>query len=310
MTELTQFERAQCLAESFIPTEPSEGCYVYVFLGEASWDASVYEVVDGQYLMCRRVWHIDETQTDCVCYAGRGQNGRIDELKGHPARPSPELRIKLRSDLSYSDSLELERQLIYELGCICDDYRSDGCLVNIKYYENGPYCCPALEAAAYKSASQGRKCAADVIVMTEDKTIVTRGSLRGLARELGFHRQRIADCCKNKARGIWQSSKKRALYFCYADQYESYLINPMTNQQYSLERILIVAKLDGLDVFCGTATEIAKYVTDIKGSGHLHSVARGEASHAYGFTARYVDELADEIEAPVATCGPNICGTF
>ena len=318
MNELTQLERAQNIANSFVPTESSEGCYTYVFLGEATWDATSYEELDGQCLMSRRIWHVDETKTDCVCYAGQGANGRINQEYNHSIFPSPHLRLKLRSDLSETDSIELERLLIQELGCICDADRDDGCLVNIRYHQNGPFCCPALEAAAYKYAQALHKgnaaavlvLAVDVIAMTQDKQIVSRGSARGLARELGIQNAHITACCRHKERGIWQSSEKRALYFCYADDYETYEINPMTNKCLQKERLLIIAKLDGSDIFCGTASEAAAYAPEIKCTGDLHRVAKGKCKSAYGYTARYADEIADELKAPVAACGPNLSAFF
>lgn len=318
MNELTQIQRARIVADSFVPTEPSGGCYAYVFLGQASWDASTYEELDGQYLLSRRMWHVDETKTDCVCYTGRGQNGRINDQRYHSVLPAPHLRIKLKSDLSYSNSVLLERLIIEELGCICDADRSDGCLINLKYHENGPLVCPSLEAAAYKilrsQQKAVRKAAAvrtvDVIAMTADKTIISRGSCSGLARELKCSTPDISKCCKRSKRGIWQKPRNRALYFCYAEEYETYEIIPMTNQQLSKNRILIAAKLDGSDICCGTAGEIRTYAPEIKSQQHLHGVAQGKQKSAYGWTARYSDEVADELEAPVATCGPNLSGFY
>lgn len=314
MNELTQLQRAQKVADSFVPSEPSEGCYAYVFLGQASWDATSYEEIDGLYLMSRRVWHVEESRVDCVCYAGRGRNGRIDEQRDHTVLPSPHLRIKLRSDLSFNDSIELEKLLIKELGCICDVTRNDGCLVNILLHERGPFCCQRLEAAAYKNTQNQQKGAAaravDVIAMAADKTIISRGSASGLARELNCCNRSIIKCCQRKLSGIWQKPEQRALYFCYAEDYENYNIKPMTNKQLNRNRILIAAKIDGSDICCGTSVEIGTYAPEIKNTGKLHEVAQGKRPTVFGWTARYADEEANESSAAVANCGPNLSAFF
>ena len=200
---LTPKPEAVSNAASFEQKYPPGHCYVYIYLGKATYDASAYEVLDGQVLMSKRVWLVDESRIDCVSYVGRGDKRRIDFVRTHPVLPPRQLRVKLIEGLSYEDSIDLERNLISELGCVCDHTRSDGCLVNLRYYQSGPMCCDVLEASAYKhrksSALASAARGADVICFTEDKTLVARGTFHGLGRQLGIPFQNISKCLQKKA---------------------------------------------------------------------------------------------------------------
>lgn len=309
MDNLSQLQRAKLVVEQFVPRDKPGENYVYVYLGQASWDATQYKLCGSEYLMSRRVWFIDETKIDCVCYAGRGKKNRINDPQYHSVLPSYNLRIKLRTELSFEDSVRLEKILIQKLGCICDRDREDGCLVNMRYYEQGPWCCTLLEAEIYQKKQASAKSAeystADVICMDENRRIITQGGVSEIGRRMKIHPSNISACCKGKRRGIWQPQEKRALYFCYANEYENYKIKAMTSQQLQRTKVLLAQKLDGSDICCGTATEIAKYA-NLKRSERLHTVARYQMSFTEGWTARYVDEFAEELEAPLATCGPNL----
>lgn len=307
----TQLERARQVVADFVPQDKSGNHYVYAYLGKASYDATQYEIIDGLCLSSKRIWHLDESQTDCVAYVGEGCNGRIDTQRRHPFVPvNSYCRIKLCEGLSKNDAQELERLLIAELGCLLDDERSDGCLANIRYYYQGPHCCKYLEAFYHKQDAARLAAAAtssvETFAMKVDKTIIASGFLSELARQFGFCPAAISRCCAGERAGIWSPHLNQAIYFCRAAEYQQYKIKPMTTQQYSRHRILIAAKLNGSDICCGTAAEIGACVPEIKNSGRLHQVASGERNHAFGWTARY----ADELEAPVATCGPNLSAFF
>ena len=316
MNELTELDRARKIAAEFIPTEPSENGYVYLYLGRATYDFTSYEQIDDQLLASKRHWHLDETQRECVAWVGEGVNGRIVEQFGHPFVPTNiECCIKLCEGLSKADAQELERLLIEELGCVLDDERPDGCLANIRYFHNGPNCCKQLEAPLYKAGLQGGNAGAaatsvKTYAMTSDKTVIATGSMSELARQFDVPHQPISACCFGKQSGIWSRHLDHAIYFCKVEDYDTYKIKPMTTKEYSRNRILIAAKLDGSDIIAGTASEIATYAPEIKRSQHLHAVARGEHSHAYGWVARYLAEVADETSAPVTTCGPDLSAFF
>lgn len=309
MSGLTQLQRAQLVAAKFQPKDPPGSAYVYVFCGQASWDASGYKVIDDQVFMSKRIWHVTESRTDCVSYAGQGCNGRINDTYTHSILPSPDLRLKLREHLSINDSIELERLIIEELGCICDAARSDGCLVNLRRFQSGPLVCKPLEAHAYLNKQAGLKggaaaaaaTAVDVIAMTVDRAVVARGSASELARQFSFSNGDIIKCCRNKACGIWQSSESRPIYFCYADNYFTYKIKPMTNIRAQAHRLMIAKKIDGSDICCGTASEIARYAPEIKRAGDLHSAACGKRKSIYGWNVRY----ANDLEAPAETIPPT-----
>ena len=317
MTELTELDRARKIAAEFIPTELPAEAYVYLYLGRATYDYTSYEEIDGQFLASKRHWYLDETQRECVGWIGEGVNRRINEQTWHPFVPTnSESRIKLCERLSKNDAQELERQLIAELGCILDEGRPDGCLANIRYFHNGPSCCRPLEAPLYKAGLQGgNACAAaalsiETYAMTSDKAVIATGSMRELGSHFGVSRQSISSCCAGKKSGIWSPQLGHAIYFCKSKDYDTYKIKPMTTIEYSRNRVLIAAKLDGSDICSGTAVEIATYAPEIKQSRHLHAVARGVQRSAYGWQARYLDEVADKHAAPAATCGKNLSAFF
>lgn len=302
MTELTQLQRARHLVQNLEPRDEGGDFYIYLYLGEATYDATQYEVIDGKVFSSKRIWHLDESKPEHVAYVGKGNNGRINATQHHSVYPSsPDLRLKLCEGLSEADAVDVERLLIAELGCLLDADRSDGCLANIRHHDRGPNCCPHLEAAAHQQRKIARKAsvarAVDVLAMNADKTVVARGSARGLARQFGFNVSNISECCQNKRPGVWSKSRKQAIYFCYANQYEKYTIKPMTSKSPNTHRILIAQKIDGSDICCGTASEISRYAPEIKHSANLHRVARGGRLHAYGWTARYADELDDALDA-------------
>ena len=315
MTELTQLERARAVVDAFVPQDKPGSTYVYIFLGKATYDATQYEFIDGFCLASRRVWHLDESQTDCVAYVGEGSNGRLNYQHKHPFVPaSSKCRVKLFKRLSKRDAQELERLLIVELGCLLDNNRIDGCLANIKYYYQGPRCCRYLEATYYKLGFIRNKIieatSVETVAMNADKTIIATGSMGELTRRFGLAKGLVSACCLGKRPGVWSLKLSQAIYFCKAAEYQQYQIIPMALKQCSKHRILLATKIDSSNMFVGTAQEIQLYAPEIKQSGKLHQVARGSASSTYGWTARYVDELANELEAPVATCGPNLSGFF
>ena len=82
------------------------------------------------------------------------------------------------------------------------------------------------------------------------------------------------------------------------------------SRAFLMNKIIIAARIDGSDICCGTATEIASYAPEIKHSGKLHTAARGKQEHAYGWRCSYADDVADELEASAATCGPNLSAFF
>ena len=47
MSELTQLERAQLVADTFVPLDPPGSSYIYIYLGAASIDATTYDIIDG-----------------------------------------------------------------------------------------------------------------------------------------------------------------------------------------------------------------------------------------------------------------------
>ena len=313
MTELTQLERARAVVDAFVPQDKPGAHYIYAYLGKATYDATQYEIIDGLCLASKRIWHLDESQTDCVAYVGEGCNGRINETGLHPFIPNNrECRIKLYEGASKADAQEIECLLIAELGCILDDSRTDGCLANIRYFHNGPHCCSHLEAFTHKAkfnggnAAAAAACSIKTYAMKADKCIIATGSMTELARQFDMATANISKCCLGKSSGIWSRKLDHAIYFCKVEDYETYQIKPMTKQELFRNRILIAAKLDGSDICCGTAAEIATYAPEIKHSRYLHRVARGNYAHAYGWTCKY----ADKLEAPIATCGPSLSAFF
>ena len=316
-TELTQLQRAQNVVAAFVPKDAPSSYYVYLYLGKASHDATQYEFIDGLCLASKRIWHLDESQTDCVAYVGEGCNGRIGDQAWHPFVPTnSKCRFKLYEGASKADAQELERLLIAELGCILDEDRSDGCLANIRYFHSGSNCCSHLEATSYKLSLNGASFASttaaaatlsiETYAMAADKTIIVTGSMSELARQFGVSVANISACCNGKLSGIWSRQLDQAIYFCKASDYKAYNVKLMTTRQYSRNRIIIAAKIDGSDICCGTASEIGEYVPEIKQAGLLHVVARGERHSVYGWTCRYVDETS----APVATCGSSLSEFF
>lgn len=313
---LSQLERARKVVADFVPQDPPSNHYVYAYLGKATYDATQYEFIDGLCLASKRIWHLDESQTDCVAYVGEGYNGRIDEHRYHPLVPiNSECRIKLYEGVSKDDAQELERLLIAELGCVLDDDKPLGCLANIKYFNNGPWCCKPLEAFVYKAKLSGIDAAVNAatvvnkvstFAMTADKSVVAEGSMHELGRLFGIHPTHISRCCLNQLRGVWIKQLSRSLYFCKASDYDAYKVQPVTKRAFSKNRLLIAARLDGSDICCGTASDIKHYAFEIKQSQALHAVAQGRQPSAYGWTARY----ADELDVPVATCGPNLSAFF
>lgn len=306
---LTQLERARQVVADFVPQDKPGSHYVYAYLGKASYDATQYEFIDGLCLASKRIWHLDESQTDCVAYVGEGCNGRINVQACHPFVPiNSECRIKLYEAASKQDCLELERLLIAELGCLLDDKRSDGCLANIRYFRSGPFCCKSLEAYFYRQHILSTTACRSIktYAMTADKTIIATGSMRKLARQFDIPTANISVCCLGKRTGIWSQHLCCDIYFCKAEDYETYRIKTMTTRQYSRNRIIIAAKLDGSDICCGTASEIAEYAPEMKCSSHLHTVAQGNRPSVYGWQAKY----ADETSAPAATCAPNLNAFF
>ena len=321
----TQLERARKIVADFIPQDPPSNHYVYLYLGKATYDATQYQLIDGLCLASKRIWHLDEAQADCVAYVGEGCNGRIQDQQRHSFVPiNSECRIKLYEGASKADAQELERLLIAELGCLLDNDRPDGCLANIRYFHKGPHCCRKLEAFSYKAAANGiatggnaaaaaaaaAATSIETYAITAEKKIIATGSMAELARQLGVSSSSISQCCLGKRSGIWSRKVGHAIYFCKAEDYETFRLKTMTTKQYSRNRIMIAAKLDGSDICCGNAPEIGEYAPEIMHSSHLHNVARGEKPSTYGWTARYADEVADELKAPVATCGPNLSGFF
>ena len=311
----TQLERARAVVDAFVPQDKPGSTYLYAFLGKASYDATQYELIDNLCLASKRIWHLDESQTECVAYVGEGCNGRITAQIRHPFVPSySECRIKLCEGLSKNDAQELERLLIEELGCLLDNDRPDGCLANIRHYYQGPRCCKHLEAFYHKQAASrlaaAAACSVETFAMKVDKTIIASGSLSELARHFGFFIESISRCCLGAQAGCWSTQLNQAIYFCKAEDYETYKIKTMSTNQHSRHQILIAAKLDGSDICCGTAAEIGAYVPEIVNSGRLHQVARGERNHAFGWTAAYSDELPGETSAPGAMCGPNLSAFF
>lgn len=311
----TQLERALAVVDAFVPQDKPGTHYVYAYLGKASYDATQYELIDGLCLSSKRIWHLDESQTECVAYIGEGVADRIGVQRKHPFVPiNIQCRVKLYEGASKADAQELERLLIAELGCILDDDVPDGCLANVLYFCGGPYCCKSLEARYYKLQSALTKATAaaaisnsvNIYAMTVDKSILAQGSAVDLSRQFDVDQSRISACCKGKQSGIWSRSLKDVIYFCYVDEFVSCKVMPMSTSQFLRNRIMIAAKLDGSDICCGTASEIRRYAPEINHRGALHRVAQGKASYTNGWTARYVDEP----EAPVATCGPNLSAFF
>ena len=311
----TQLERALKVVANFVPKDKPGKHYVYAYLGKASYDATKYEIINGLCLASKRIWHLDENQTDRVAYVGNGNNERINNHFGHPFIPvNSECRIKLYKGSSKSDAQELERLLIIELGCILDNARDDGCLANIILGYGGPFCCKWLEATFYKhrisqpdvTAAAIKATSITTYAIESDKTILAEGSMNELSRQLNIDLATISNCCANRASGIWSKQLSQPLYFCKAEDYDSYSIKPMSTKQFSRHRVLIAAKLDGSDICCGSAAEIKSYAPEITLSGRLHEIAQGKRSSAYGWRAVY----ADEPEAPATTCGPSLSEFF
>ena len=311
MNELTQLERARAVVDAFVPQDKPGNHYVYAYLGKASYDATQYEFIDGLCLASKRIWHLDESQADCVAYIGQGVNDRLNDVGFHPVFPSAHLRIKVQSDLSSKDSVDLEKQIIAELGHILDTKNLPGCLVNMRRWQSGEFVCPLLEAASFKreasrsTEASSKSCSIPRVAYLQDRTVVATGSGTYLAQYFNFSAGNISACCTGIKSGIYSPTLGQAVYFCYLDDFPNASPRLMTNLCHQAHRVLVASKLDGSDRFVGTAKEIAMYAGLTK-SSYLHSVARGRQRSCSGWTARYVDEL----EAPVATYGPNLSAFF
>lgn len=314
MSNLTALQRARLVVENFVPQDKPGHHYVYAYLGIATYEATQYEIIDGLCLASKRVWHLDESQNECVAYIGEGYKGRISEQRNHPFVPNnSECRIKLYERASKNDAQELERLIINELGCILDNKRADGCLANIRYYRSGPFCCARLESHSYKNKVTGINSAIaaglhpiETYAMTKDKSIIAKGSMRELAKQLNIDCSCISKCCRGERTGVWSKTLGHPIYFCKADDYESFEVKAMDARESTKRKLIIALKLDGSDAFSGTALDISRYAPEIKNPNLIHSVARGYRPTVYGWTFQYVDAL----ENPVSTCGPHLIEFF
>ncbi|QNJ25185.1 hypothetical protein SynSYN20_00843 [Synechococcus sp. SYN20] len=300
---LSQLERAQLVADTFVPQESPGDYYVYIYLGKATYDASAYVVIDGQALMSKRIWHVDESQTNCVSYTGQGSGKRIREKQNHPVFPSSQLRLKVKEGISEHDSIELEKQIIECLGCICDEARVDGCLVNLSYYKSGPRVSAFTESHLYqirkssnattalRVAAAIKATASDILCLLPDKTIIHRGSAAELARKLEASSANIINCCQGTYLGLWNRKYSTPLYFCYFKDYEDLKIRPMLTTQTHRHRLMIAKRGGSMSAVIGTASEISRHDLSIKRSNELHRVAQGKKESAYGWYAAYVSDL-------------------
>lgn len=109
---------------------------------------------------------------------------------------------------------------------------------------------------------------------------------------------------------MWCTSLDSALYFCRVEDYDDYVITPMHQSWPSRHRLLIVQKLDGSEMLCGTASELSKCLPNLLSPSKLHAVARGSQCQAYGYIARYADEETSEADLPQLPCVPNLSAFF
>ena len=316
MNELTQLERARAVVDAFVPQDKPGSTSIYAFQGKASWDATTYEFIDGLCLATSRVWHVDFSKVQYVGYIGKARYGRRISDNAHPFVPPKELQIGLASGLSDADAITLEAALIKELGCIADPTRDDGCLTNIRLSDCGPFCCPSFEARLYKLSKHTERSVAaatqaklkDAVLFDSNIKLIHRGSLKEIAEVSGIDARNISKLCRRVTSRMWSPILKTTVHCCFYEDFDTYEV---TNRSpISQHRKIIVVALDGSKTLIGTASEIAAQVPQIKHSSALHRVAQGIRPFCYGYTARYVDKVADELEAPVATCGPNLSAFF
>lgn len=297
----TQLERAQQVCADFIPNDPPGEHYVYVYRGVAIQDSTPHTFLEDGWYAERCYWYVEWTLDGSVCYVGKGNNGRINKAIGHPVFPKDNTyRYKLRERLSANDAALLEELVIAELGHILDTERTPGCLVNIRRKENGSFVCPMSEAFCQRCRLRGNASTVAVTsvktyVMDSSKSILATSSMAELSRQFSCATQHISACCLGTQSGIWSPELSQALYFCKAEDYETYTIKPMTTNEYFKHRVLIAQRIDGSDICAGTAADIANYAPESINSSALHRVAQGERKSCFGWAARYADEeSADE----------------
>ena len=293
MKQLTQLERVQQVCADFVPNDPPGEHYVYVYLGIAIQDSTPYTFLEDGWYAERCNWHVEWTLDGSVCYVGRGNNGRMNSSNGHPVFPDAPFRLKIKSALSNNDVNRLEALLISELGHLLDESLSTGCLINIRRGYYGEHCCP-LAPAQVKRLSLGQT-AVDICCMTGDKEVVARGSSKGLSRLTGVDNSALYQCLKGTTSAAYSPVFCKYVCFCYASDLSTYRPRYVHNMHLTTRRMLITIRYSDGEIIAGTSAAVAWRFPEIKESGHLHRVARGEAKSCYGWTARYADvELADE----------------
>jgi hypothetical protein len=297
-TKASQIQRVMKIVNAFKPKGPKGSGCVYVFLGKATLEGFETETIDGKEFQSKPLWSVDETKKDSVMYAGKASDKRrVYQKAGHIVLPTNQENILIVKDElgSDEDRIELERQIILELGRLLDSERADGCLVNIQAHHAGTRCYFS-EAQKYKnkkfSVRAGKATAerhsADVICMDENKNIVCKGGIRELARQLKLNAGNITSCCKKNLNGMLDQNTGIARYFCYAEDYDSYEIKPVSSTHLQRFRLLLAERLDGAESVVGTASEIAKYLKlDIAKA--LHKVAQGKSRSTKGWTCTYIN---------------------
>lgn len=294
----TQLERVMEIVNAFKPKGPKGSGCVYVFLGEATLNGFETEIIDGKEFQSKPIWAVDETKPNSVMYTGKaGDKRRVYQKAGHVVLPSNDENILIVKDElgSDEDRIELEKQIILELGRLLDSERPDGCLVNIQTHHAGTRCYFS-EAQRYKNQkycvkagkATAERHSADVICMDENKSIICKGGIRELARELKLNAGNITNCCKKNLNGMLDQTTGIPRYFCYAEDYDSYQIKPVSSMHSQRFRLILAQRLDGTEALVGTASEIAKYLkSDI--SKALHKVAQEKLKSTKGWTAIYIN---------------------
>jgi hypothetical protein len=292
MTKLTQLERARKVVAQFVPKDKPEDYFVYIYLGAASHDATLYSCVADEWLQKSPVWFIDFSKLTCVYYVGLGKGTRQDDCASHPPRPPKSSRIILKSNLSFSDAFLLEKHLINELGCLLDASFDGGSLVNVLRWHSGPRVCPRSEYSIRHQSERAHQRWAQQLPVTyaldSEKNIVCTGTQRGIAKHLQISPARVGECLSGERIATFAKSLNRYIYFCLEDEYDSFTPQPISQRRLNVCRPMIAINSTTLSTIRGPTPFITKLVPALHRSS-LHRACRGELKQTAGWLADYLD---------------------
>ena len=168
-----------------------------------------------------------------------------------------------------------------------------GVLINLTTGGVGAPGCINSEAWLHTNAIQMRRFSQHqcltLVCCTADKSVITTGTRRQLAERLGVTRPAIYQALKGGQQAAFSPVLHKHLYFCVADDFETFVPTPISNTQRQAHRLMIALCLHTYDVVAGTAREIVDYI-GVGSPRNLHKVCRGENHTANGWVACYAED--------------------